>query len=70
MHVRELCTCYEVNESVPTMKAGTDERETINCYYGYENAKGDFCALLLLIPLVPSLLKYLHLIATLFLSGN
>lgn len=49
------------------MKADTDERETINCCYGYENAEGDFCALLLLIPLVPNLLKCLHPIATLFL---
>lgn len=71
MHVRELCsTSYEVKDSVPIMKAGTDERETINCCYGYKNAKGDFCALLLLLPLVPSLVKCLHLIATFFLSGN
>lgn len=31
---------YKPNKSVPTMKTSTDERESMNCCYGYTNAEG------------------------------
>lgn len=41
--VRERCSpSYKLNESVPTKKTSTNERETINCCYGYTNTERYF----------------------------